>query len=147
MSNFKKILVAVDFSPVSAAALRAAFSLARQLGSKLKIVHAVSMQMAGLPMEGGLVYADPDLYQQQVEGAKAELARFITEHAGGASSFETEVLSGFPSDEVNRAAAESGADLIVMGTHGRTGLRHLFMGSVAESVLKGAKVPVLCVKG
>ena len=77
MPSFKKILVAVDFSPVSAAALRSAVNLAGQLGSKLKIVHAVSMQMTGLPMEGGLVYADPDLYQQQVEGAKAELARFI----------------------------------------------------------------------
>lgn len=147
MENFKTIVVAVDFSPISAAAVKTALSLAKQLSSRVKVVHAVPVQITGLPMDGGPGYVDPDLHKQHLEGAKRDLARFVAENAGGASGFEIEVLSGFPADEVNRAAQEAGADLIVMGTHGRTGLRHLIMGSVAESVIKKTRIPVLCVKG
>ena len=147
MANFKTIVVAVDFSPVSAAALRMALGLAKQLGSQIRIVHAVPVQVTGLPMDGGPGYVDPDLHQQQMEGAKRDLSRFVAEHAGAGAAHEIEVLSGFPADEVDRIARESGADLIVMGTHGRTGLRHLIMGSVAESVIKKTSIPVLCVKG
>ncbi|MBI2992720.1 MAG: universal stress protein [Gammaproteobacteria bacterium] len=147
MEKFKTIVVAVDFSPVSRAALRTAVGLAKQLACRVKIVHAVPVQVTGLPMDGGPGYVDPDLHQQHLEGAKRELERFVAEYADAGTGYEIEVLSGFPTDEVNRAAQEAGADLIVMGTHGRTGLRHLIMGSVAESVIKKSKIPVLCVKG
>lgn len=147
MAQFKNILVAVDFSEVSAGALKVALDLAGKLGAKVKVVHAVPLQVTGLPLEGGPVFMDENAHKEQMEMARVQLARFIEQHASGAAGLETEVLPGFPATEVNRAAEEAKADLIVMGTHGRTGLSHLLMGSVAESVLREARVPLLCVRG
>jgi nucleotide-binding universal stress UspA family protein len=146
MEDIRQILVAVDFSDVSANAFRAAADLAAKLNAKLQVVHAVPMQAASLPMEGGAVYIE-DLQSKQVEEAKDKLAAFIRQHSRGGADVEQCVRSGDPTTEINRAAEELHADLIVVGTHGRSGLSHLLMGSVAESVLREAPVPVLCVRG
>lgn len=146
MEDIRQILVAVDFSDVSANAFRAAADLATKLDASLKIVHAVPMQAASLPMEGGAVYIE-DLQTKQVEEAREKLAAFVRQHPHGSLDVEQCVRSGDPTTEINRAAQELQADLIVVGTHGRSGLSHLLMGSVAESVLREALVPVLCVRG
>ena len=146
MANYKTILVAVDFSEVSAHALGTAVDLAAQLGARLKIVHAVRMHATSLPLEGGAVYIE-ELHAKEVEDAEKNLARFIAENTDAGTAPESSVRSGEPATEINRAAVDSGADLIVVGTHGRTGLSHLLMGSVAENVLREAPVPVLCVRG
>jgi len=146
MEEIRQILVAVDFSDVSANAFRAAAELARKLNAKLKVVHAVPMQAASLPMEGGAVYIE-DLQAKQVEEARERLSGFVRQHSVGGAGVEQCVRSGDPTTEINRAAEELQADMIVVGTHGRSGLSHLLMGSVAESVLREALVPVLCVRG
>lgn len=146
MKEIRQLLVAVDFSKVSANAFVYAAELARRLQAGLKVVHAVPMQAASLPMEGGAVYLE-DLQAKQVEEAKLKLAEFVQANLAAGGNIEQCVRSGDPATEINRAAEELGADLIVVGTHGRTGLGHLLMGSVAESVLREADVPVLCVRG
>ena len=146
MEDIRQILVAVDFSDVSANAFRAAAELARKLNAKLKVLHAVPMQAASLPMEGGAVYLE-DLQAKQVEEARDRLNAFVRQHFGAGTGVEQCVRAGDPTTEINRAADELQADMIVVGTHGRSGLSHLLMGSVAESVLREAVVPVLCVRG
>jgi len=146
MEDIRQILVAVDFSDVSANALRAAAELAGKLNARLKVVHAVPMQAASLPMEGGAVYIE-DLQAKQVEEARERLKDFVRRHSEESSGVEQCVRAGDPTTEINRAAEELNADMIVVGTHGRSGLSHLLMGSVAESVLREAIVPVLCVRG
>jgi nucleotide-binding universal stress UspA family protein len=146
MEEIQRILVAVDFSEVSANAFRAAADLAGKLNAKLTVVHAVPMQAASLPMEGGAVYIE-DLQAKQVEEARQKLDGFVHQHAAAGATVEQSVRSGDPTTEINRAAEESRADMIVVGTHGRSGISHLLMGSVAESVLREAAVPVLCVRG
>jgi nucleotide-binding universal stress UspA family protein len=146
MKDIRQILVAVDFSDVSANAFRTAADLATKLNAKLKVVHAVPMQAASLPMEGGAVYIE-DLQTKQVDEARERLVAFVRQHSRGGAGVEQCIRSGDPTTEINRAAEELHADLIVVGTHGRSGLRHLLMGSVAESVLREALVPVLCVRG
>lgn len=146
MDDIRQILVAVDFSDVSANAYKAAADLAGKLNAKLKVVHAVPVQAASLPMEGGAVYLE-DLQAKQVEEAKEKLAAFVRQHSGAGGNVEQCVRSGDPTTEINRAAEELRADMIVVGTHGRSGLSHLLMGSVAESVLREANVPVLCIRG
>ena len=88
-----------------------------------------------------------ELHAREVEDAEKNLARFLGENIDAATQVESSVRSGEPATEINRAAVDSRADLIVVGTHGRTGLSHLLMGSVAENVLREAPVPVLCVRG
>lgn len=146
MGDIRRILVAVDFSEVSANAFRVAAELARKLDAKLKVIHAVPMQAASLPMEGGAVYVE-DLQAKQVEEAQEKLGAFVRRHSGDGTGVDHCVRSGDPTTEINRAAEELKADMIVVGTHGRSGLSHLLMGSVAESVLREAPVPVLCVRG
>ena len=146
MAEYKKILVAVDFSHVSVKAFTTAVDLATRIGARVKVVHAVPMQAIGLPKNADAVYME-DLHTQQMQGAQIQLDEFIERHAPRATQVETGILSGEPQSEVLRAAEEPGVGMIVMGTHGRSGLRELLMGSVAESVLKGTRIPVLCVKG
>lgn len=146
MEDIQRILVAVDFSEVSANAYRAAADLAMKLNAKLNVVHAVPMQAASLPMEGGAVYIE-DLQAKQVEEARQKLDAFVRQYSKKETAVEQCIRSGDPTTEINRVAEELRADMIVVGTHGRSGLSHLLMGSVAESVLREAEVPVLCVRG
>lgn len=145
MADYKTILAAVDFSDVSAGALRVAADLSRRLGAQLKVVHVVQPQPVPLPLEGSAIYMD-EVQSWQLEEAEKSLAAFIQEHCAPGSVSVTKVRSGVAATEISAAAVDIGADLIVLGTHGRSGLKHLLMGSIAESVLRVAPVPVLCVR-
>lgn len=145
MSEYKRILAAVDFSPVSAGALVAARDISVKLGACIRVVHVVPVQAAALPLEGGAVYVESTT-GDQVEAARLDLSRFLETHAPGAT-LDTEVRPGEPAAEINQAARDWKADMIVLGTHGRSGISHLLMGSVAERVLRESTVPVLCVRG
>jgi len=146
MADHKKILVAVDFSSVSAAALKTAVDLAGKIGAKVKAIHVLALQTAGLPKDADAVYLE-DLRMQQMQGAKIQLEEFVEKHTRHATGVEAVILSGEPQSEVLRATEEPGVGMIVMGTHGRTGLRELLMGSVAENVLRRARIPVIMVRG
>ena len=143
MSKFKKILVPVDFSDVSAKALKVALELASDMDAEITVLHAVSMSAVSLPVDGVPVFND-EMIEEELGQAKKSLSEFLKDKKGKAKITEV-VCFGEPTSEVNNYSDENKSDMIVMGTHGRTGLFHLLMGSVAESVLRDATVPVLCV--
>ena len=142
MASFKRILVPVDFSDASGRALDTALGLAADLGAEIKVIHIHQVQ-AQYMIEGGL-YA-PELDEDElIEKRKKELDKFVEEHKRDLD-IAREVRAGLPEKEILDIAGDFKADLIVMGTHGRTGLSHLLMGSVTERTIGYAECPVLVV--
>lgn len=142
---FKRILVATDFSACADAALGAATSLARTMGSALTIVHVQSPLPAYAFAEG----AAPDLARledEQRRWAEDRLERQAETARASGVSVSTALRVGMPADEVVQAARDTGTDLIVVGTHGRTGLNRLLIGSVAERIVRTAPCPVLTMR-
>ncbi len=135
----KKILFPTDYSTASDAGLEMAESLARDTGATLVILHVEEPPAA---------YGGGELYYGVPEPDNTELLRML--HAVAPSDpaipFMHKLVNGDPAAEIVRQAEAEGADMIVMGTHGRTGLRRLLMGSVAEAVVRRAACPVLTVK-
>jgi nucleotide-binding universal stress UspA family protein len=101
------------------------------------------MSAVSLPVDGMPVYNDK-MIEEGLDEAREKLENYLREHIGAAQLTQA-VVFGEPTSEVNIYAVENAVDMIIMGTHGRTGLLHLLLGSVAESVLRHASVPVLCV--
>ncbi len=134
-----RILVPIDFSAGSEAALEMATSLARDSGGSLILTHVeiIPLSAAG----GEYLYAIP-------EPPTEELLAKLNAVAVPDSQVPVErrLLAGDPADAIIRLAETEGADMIVMGTHGRRGLTRLLMGSVAEAVVRAAPCPVLTVK-
>jgi nucleotide-binding universal stress UspA family protein len=141
MMRFHTILHPTDFSPCSANAFRYACALARDCDAKLICLHVVEPAVA-IVGEGALV---PD----DLEELRSEARKQLDELRPSDPKVRLERLlrEGPAPKVVLDAVDEFGADLIVMGTHGRTGLKRLLMGSVAEIVLRKAPCPVLTVKG
>lgn len=135
----KKILFPTDFSHSGDAALAYATSLARDMGATLLIVHVEEPPAA---------YGGGELYYGVPEPADDELRRMLSEvlPTDPAVPFEHRLVTGDPATAIVNLAEMEGADLIVMGTHGRTGLSRLLMGSVAELVVRRAQCPVLTIK-
>ncbi len=142
-----RILVPVDFSPFAQAALTAAADLARRLGDELLVVHAI-------PDEEVRAIARARLARRGRDEILEDLGRAVEEHAratpgvghDGGLELRAMAVSGLPAEAILRAASGLEADLIVMSTHGRTGLAHAVMGSVAEDVLRRAPCPVLTIR-
>lgn len=122
--GIRHILFPTDFSEASRRAGEFAAALARQCGARLSVVYVVPPVTDPSPSRG--------------------LAAFATEVAPGLP-VETEVLSGVPARQILAYARRRGVDLIVMGTHGRTGVSRTLLGSVAEAVVRRAPCPVLTV--
>ncbi len=137
--NVHKILFPTDFSTTANEALRMAVSLARENGAKLLIVHVE---------EPPLAYGGGDMYYGVPTPSIDQIKTMLAEIDPGAPDVEVErhLVTGEPADAIVRLAEEEKADLIVMSTHGRTGLTRLLMGSVAETVVRRAACPVLTVK-
>jgi nucleotide-binding universal stress UspA family protein len=140
MLRFHTILHPTDFSPNSAEAFRFACALARDCDARLIVVHAVEPAPA-MVGEGTLVPYD---LEELREDARRKVDELRPSDPG--IHMETAIRDGPAPAVILDAANELEADLIVMGTHGRTGLRRLFLGSVAELVLRRAHCPVLTVK-
>lgn len=134
--NMKKILFPTDFSHAGDAALALATSLARDTGATLLIVHVEEPPMA---------YGGGELYYGVPDPRAADLRRMLDEVVPTDPSVphEHRMLSGDPAAAVVHLANEEDVDMIVLGTHGRTGLTRLLMGSVAEAIVRRAKCPVL----
>jgi nucleotide-binding universal stress UspA family protein len=140
------ILAATDFSPGSAEALTFAFDLARTLGARVTLFHAWQLPSYVFPDGSAYVMPPEELARlaAQIDAQLAAAARDAEKRTGGAVA--TRSATGRPADEIVRAARDGDYDLIVMGTHGRTGLKHLFLGSVAENVVRHADRPVITVR-
>jgi nucleotide-binding universal stress UspA family protein len=137
--NAHKILFPTDFSPASQEALKWATSLARDSGASITIVHVEEPPMA---------YGGGEMYVGDDEGHREELKKSLVEvvPADPSIHFQHKLLIGDPAVAIVQTAEEENADFIVIGTHGRTGLTRLLMGSVAEAVVRHAKCPVLTIK-
>ncbi len=137
MLQFRKILCPVDFDQNSLQALRLATGLAQESEAILYVVHVVAMPP-------GPEVALP--FRKMEAEARAKLERLVRQRVKGKARCQIEVTMGDPGVEILQAAKRLGANLIVMATHGRKGLRHLVLGSVAEHVVREASCPVLTVK-
>ena len=141
----RKILCPVDFSEPSREAVHYAADLAEQFGAELLLLSVY--HVPGYAMPDGVLVAGPealteiaDDVDRQLEVMRAEAVR------RGATNVATESAMGAPHQEIIRVAREGACDLIVIGTHGRTGLKHVLLGSTAEKVVRTAPCPVLTVR-
>jgi nucleotide-binding universal stress UspA family protein len=142
---FNKILVPVDFSAHSVRAVHYAAELSKTYTAPVTLLHAYQTLNYALPE--GYVFYSPEQLAELSRALDEQMAqtRAIAERAG-ALDVDTKMLMGSAHAEILRVAEEEKFDLIVMGTHGRTGLGHAFMGSVAERVVRQAPCPVLTVR-
>ncbi len=137
MLRFNKILCPVDFDANSLQALQLASELAQECKATLHLLHVVAMPPGP---EVALPFGKMEM------AARTKLERLARRKVNGKARYQVDVLMGDPSVEILQAAKRQGANLIVMATHGRQGLRHLVLGSVAEHVVREASCPVLTVK-
>jgi nucleotide-binding universal stress UspA family protein len=145
MTPFRKILVPVDFSPHSDDGMRLAADIARRYEASLTLVHVYQPVAYPFP-EGFMLYTPSQLAEMLTEMQKLlDRARAEVE-AGGSLRVEAKLLQGIVASEIVTTAQQESFDLIVMGTHGRSGLQHALLGSVAEKVLRKAHCPVLTVR-
>jgi nucleotide-binding universal stress UspA family protein len=140
MARFRVILHPTDFSPGSAAAFNYACDLARDYDARLVVLHALG-PVVPVGVDGMILSPDPaqlrTIAQKQLDPIRP---------TNPTVRVERQLRDGPSTDVILGAAADLKADLIVIGTHGRTGFRRLLLGSVAEEVLRGAPCPVLTVK-
>jgi universal stress protein A len=134
-ATFEKILCPVQFEQNSAAALRYAYALTRP-DSRLYVLYVIP------EVDSAVV----EHYPSTLELARECLENFVREQPGGSAKVELLVRTGNPSEIIVNAARELAADIIVMATHGRRGIAHLVLGSVAERVVREATVPVLTIR-
>jgi nucleotide-binding universal stress UspA family protein len=143
--EMRRILVPVDFSDAARPVAEYARDMARDRGASLTLLHVVGVPSTPLDPAYG-VAADPKILRDLQDGAARGLEELAESVRKAGVPVETKVLLGAPSREIVRAAREGGADLVVIGTHGRTGLRHVFLGSVAENVVRLCPCPVLTLR-
>jgi universal stress protein A len=142
-ARIKTILVPVDFSQPSKEAVNYASALAKDYGAGLHMVFVYEPMMI---VDGLESYAVVRSTEQMVKVVKAQLATFVREAIDELIPARSEVRIGKPYREIVAAAKEGQADLIVIATHGDTGVKHAFLGSTAERVVRHASCPVLVVR-
>jgi nucleotide-binding universal stress UspA family protein len=140
-----RILVPTDFSPQAEAAMQYALDLARQSGAAVHLLNVVEDPLAAGVWSSELYTAEiAELHVNLARDAEQRLRTCVPRDTGLVT---TEVRRGRAATEILGTAREWNADLIVMGTHGRTGIAHVVMGSVAEKVVRLAPCPVLTLRG
>ena len=145
---YTRILVPTDFSPTADAALEHARALARAFGAELHLVHVFEDPLlTGAVTAEAYVPAAPEVRAALMQEARERLAHRVRAGDADALKTTTEIITGSPATAIVDHAASAGASLIVMGTHGRGGVAHLLLGSVAERVVRAAPCPVLTVRG
>jgi nucleotide-binding universal stress UspA family protein len=140
----KTIIVPTDFSPHSEKALDVAEKLVKLTGGKIHLLHCYQINVGGISPYGVTV---PEEFNREVRDAAAKRIEDVEQQvAAKGIEVEAHITSRYASEAVSDLARELGADLIVMGTRGATGLKHILLGSVAERTLRIAPCPVLTVK-
>ena len=142
--DIKKILFPIDLTENASKLLPYVFSLSKKYNSSVYLLHVVQ----DLNKWGKLYVPHPsmDNFQKEaIEAAKSALQTLCEEQLQRCRDFKTIVVSGDAAQEILKVIAAEGIDLVIMGTHGRKGLEHVIFGSVAETVVKNAPVPVLSI--
>jgi nucleotide-binding universal stress UspA family protein len=144
MLQLETLLVPTDFSADAETALNEAISLAKSLGSRIHLIHIYHLPAYAAAPWG---YSYPtDLFTEVRQHVAARMAEEQKRVEAEGISTSTEVVEGAPSESIVECAGRIGADLIVMGTRGLTGIKHVVLGSVAERTLRHAPCPVMTVK-
>jgi nucleotide-binding universal stress UspA family protein len=141
----QRILVPVDFSETSTRALDYAIELAKLLNAKITVLHAYEFPIVGFP--DGALMASGEVAAKLANAAQAGLDKMVSDRAERGVPLEKLLREDTPWRAVNHVADEMDADLIIIGTHGRTGLARALLGSVAENVIRTATRPVLSIHG
>jgi nucleotide-binding universal stress UspA family protein len=161
--DVRKILVPIDYSSDSEQALLWGVSLSEKYGARVVLLHVIPKAVEEVFPQGIGVTSPPAYYYERmppgnrpfggqaiiidlVDKAQAELQDFAQRNLKEPMPLEAKVAVGKPAEEILRVAHEERVDLIIMGTHGRTGLRHLLLGSVAEEITRHAACPVFTVR-
>lgn len=139
----KKILVPTDFRAPSTAALDYAVQLAQKLGAAVHVVHAYEFPVVGFPE--GVLTVSAEMASRILDAAQTELAKITTTYEKKGIKLETSIEQADPREGVLEAAEKTGADLIVMGTHGRRGISRALIGSVTEAIVRTSAIPVLTI--
>jgi nucleotide-binding universal stress UspA family protein len=148
--NFKRVLVTTDFSALGDAAIAHAFRVGADHGAEVVLFHVIEMPPTPSPLYAH--YSPSTLFQPEQrrlaeeQATKALLERVPKEVPLSEVKHRAQVTHGEPIAEILRVAQEEHADLLVIATHGRTGLKHFFLGSVVERVIRHAHCPVLVVR-
>ncbi len=144
MTRFETLLVPVDFSPHSDKALDCALGLAKAFGSKVHLIHTYHLL---IPIASpDQVIIPQDFLSAVRDSAARKLEKTAQKVKAAGVDAETHLAEMPPVQAINQAAEKVGADLIVMGTRGLTGLKHVLLGSVAERTIRTAPCPVMTVK-
>ncbi len=144
---YQTILVPIDASDTARRGLSEAIALAQRLGSALHILHVLDYHMLFLDMSGMACLPDGTKVMREAGEQVLREAQALAAAAGVASEVAlAEQVAPVVADAIIDEAVRCKADLIVMGTHGRRGVRHMVMGSDAEGVVRRATVPVLLVR-
>ena len=145
--TIKRILVPVDFSAPSLAALAYAVTFAKPFKARLSVLFVVEPVYSAVPgLADGATAAMADLFDQQRRSARAQLVRLEQRYAKRGIKLRALLQTGAAHRAIVDAAKQTKADMIIMATHGRTGLSHFLMGSVAERVVRSATCPVLTLR-
>src|SRR3990170_7495275 len=144
MIKLKKILCPIDFSACSTYALNYAIDLSLKDQASLYLIHVIETYMGDI----GDILKQIDLLldDKQTDNVKMRLINLIPDEIRTNISIDSLVVKGIPFVEIIKAAKDNQADLIVMGTHGKTGLDYILIGSVAERVIQRSPCPVLSIR-
>ncbi|MDE5492752.1 universal stress protein [Elizabethkingia meningoseptica] len=140
--SYKKILIAIDTSAYAMEAAKRGFELAHQLKASIGLVNVIDKNEEGANADLGIT---PDNSQPILIKQAEENIDQIIKLYDGIDEVVRFTPEGFPQEEIVNIASEWEADMIVIGTHGRKGLAHLLVGSVAEYVIKHINIPVMVV--
>jgi len=147
MMRIRHILVPTDFSTTSDAALDYAREIAARFNARLSLLHVLQDPFVNGPLVSDAYISEtPGVRTTIMEDAKARLAHRLTPNDHLTFEARAEAIFGHGAQTIVDYAADQEIDLIVMGTHGRTGVAHLLLGSVAERVVRTAHCPVLTVR-
>jgi universal stress protein A len=148
MAKLKKVLIAIDFSQPSREALEVGLDLATEAGAKVSVLYVVEpIDYASIGYLGGVPMATQSILDAHLAAARKEMERFRARKLARFPGATALIRIGHPADEIVAVGGGGRSNLIVVGTHGRSGMAHLLLGSVAERVVRRARCPVLVVPG
>ena len=149
IQNVKKILAPIDFSVHSMEAMRAAMELAKDVGAEVYLMHVIAPHHHFIPLPlatSGEESRELVREAAMIEQAEEELARIKKDDFGDSKNVTTFAVIGHPVQKLNDYAKEQAIDLIVMATHGRSGIEHALLGGTTEKIVRSAPCSVLVIR-